>query len=75
MAAVQDSEDEFIDNKSSKEKILIFRREFRELVRVVYYDDSSDSSFSSDDEDIGILVYHVAFPPKSLGKSRLPWLG
>ena len=49
---------------------LFCRREFREVVEVVCYDDS-DSSSSSDDEHIAMLVCHVAFPPKPLHQKRI----
>lgn len=40
------------------------RCEVKELLEVMCYDDSSDSS-SSDEEDVSfLLVRHLAFPPK-----------
>ena len=43
----------------------MYRRNFKELLGVVLYDDSStDDSSSSDEDELDILFVEVAFAPK-----------
>ena len=41
----------------------ILRHEFKDLVEIMAYDSSSSES-SSEDEDMDLLVYYIAFPLK-----------
>ncbi len=50
--------------------LIMYRRNFNEILDVMLYDDSStDDSSSSDEDDVGTLLVEMAFAPKvTLGR-------
>ena len=48
----------------------LLRREFKDFLEIMAYD-SSNSETSNEDEDMGLLFYHLVFPPKPPRQARV----